>query len=236
MRIMGLSGTLKQALVTLLFCLVTIGGTYTARGENPPYTDTETTLPNIISSSDPSSFVTLEALPEATQIMADWRNTEDSFPLKANPKDPNPVIINEIIRIPYLFRATFIDGSEIEVHVNREIGTRQHASESAERYLTVIGQLPAILRTGVRIIWLHKEGPERKFALNQGIYLNDVEAAKFLEEGTLEEILFHEATHTSLDFLHSGLGGEANPDWQAAQTSDGQFISKYGRDNPESAH
>ena len=159
---MGLSGTLKQALATLLFCLVTIGVTSTARGENPPYTDTETTLPNVIFSSDPSSFVALEALPDATRIMADWRSTEDAFPLKANPKDPNPVIINEIIRIPYLFRGTFNDGSEIEVHVNREIGTRLRASESAERYLKVIGQLPAILRTSVRIVWLHKEGPERK--------------------------------------------------------------------------
>ena len=94
--------------------------------------------------------------------MADWRSTEDAFPLKANPKDPNPVIINEIIRIQYLFRGTFNDGSEIEVHVNSEIGTRLRASESAERYLKVIGQLPAILRTSVRIVWLHKEGPERK--------------------------------------------------------------------------
>ena len=124
MRVMGLSGTLKQAHVILLVCFVAIGVTSTARGESPPYTDTETTLPNVISYSDPSSFVALEALPDATRIMADWRNTEDAFPLKANPKDPNPVLINEIIRIPYLFRATFNDGSEIEVHVNREIGTR----------------------------------------------------------------------------------------------------------------
>ena len=64
------------------------------------------------------------------------------------------------------------------------------------------------------------------FALGQGIYLSDIEAAKYLDDGTLEEVLFHEATHTSLSFLHN-----ENPDWQAAQNADGKFLSDYGRDN-----
>ena len=199
MRIMGLSGTRKQALVTLLFCLVTIGLTSTAWGEEPPYTGpTAYYFPNVISSSDPSSFVTLEALPDAMRIMSDRRSSEDAFPMKPGPKDPNPSnIYYEIIRIPYLFRATFNDESEIEVQVNREIGTRQHASESAERYLKIIGQLPAILRTGVRKVWLHKDMTrENPFgSLAQGISLGDIEAAKYLDDGTLEEVLFHEATY-----------------------------------------
>jgi len=43
----------------------------------------------------------------------------------------------------------------------------------------------------------------------------------------LEEVLFHEATHTSFDAEHANSAG-----WLAAQDADPNFISSYARDNP----
>ena len=43
----------------------------------------------------------------------------------------------------------------------------------------------------------------------------------------VEEVLIHEATHTSLDATHAAARG-----WKAAQAADPTFISTYARDYP----
>ena len=49
-----------------------------------------------------------------------------------------------------------------------------------------------------------------------------------LRDGFLEEVLFHEGAHVSLDGVHASA-----PGWRAARQADGGFISDYARDNPE---
>ena len=46
--------------------------------------------------------------------------------------------------------------------------------------------------------------------------------------GFTEEVMFHEAAHTSLDVAHANA-----PGWREAQRADGGFISTYARDNPD---
>ena len=48
-----------------------------------------------------------------------------------------------------------------------------------------------------------------------------------MRDGFLEEVLFHEAAHVSLDIDHAD-----DPGWRAAQTADGEFISTCARDFP----
>ena len=62
---------------------------------------------------------------------------------------------------------------------------------------------------------------------NDNILIHTGKAAEYLRDGVLEEILIHEAAHTSLDPVHAAADG-----WLAAQDADGGFISDYARDHP----
>ena len=125
----------------------------------------------------------------------------------------------------YLFNARFDDGLITEIQVNPEFGSVSAAMEEANKYGRAIGQLPTLLRTHVETVWIHKGnhpagGGNNKILIHVGL------VDKWKE--FLEEILVHEAAHTSLDAIHSKA-----PDWIAAQKADGNFISTYARDYPE---
>ena len=62
---------------------------------------------------------------------------------------------------------------------------------------------------------------------NDNILIHTGKAAEYLRDGVLEEILMHEAAHTSLDPVHAAADA-----WLAAQVADGKFISDYARDHP----
>ena len=50
---------------------------------------------------------------------------------------------------------------------------------------------------------------------------------EYIRDGVLEEVLVHEATHTSMDATHLNSEG-----WIAAMGSDGVAISRYAADLP----
>ena len=127
----------------------------------------------------------------------------------------------------YLFNARFDDGLNSEFQVNPEFGSVLAAQVVADRYARMIGQLPTVLRTGVETVWLHK-GEQLWGGGNDNILIHVDQYAHDPDFRDLEEeALIHEGGHTSLDSDHR----EA-PDWLAAQTADGGFISTYARDNP----
>lgn len=47
----------------------------------------------------------------------------------------------------------------------------------------------------------------------------------------LEETIFHESVHTSLDATYSYL---RSPEWLEAQEADDRFLTEYARENPDS--
>ena len=115
-------------------------------------------------------------------------------------------------------------GRLIEFQVNPEFGNSDAAQSQVDRYAPVIGRLPLLLLTQVDTVWIHKGdeswgGGNRNLLIHTDHYTNN--------EGFLEEVLMHEATHTSLDDAHRLSEG-----WRAAQESDGTFISEYARDHP----
>jgi hypothetical protein len=127
----------------------------------------------------------------------------------------------------FLFDAFYSDGLKIEIQVNSEFGSQRSAQEVAEPYAFEFGRLPKCLRKDVQTSWIHK-GNEKFGGGNNNLLVHVGQAEKYKRQGVLEEILFHEAVHTSLDAYYA-----RHPDWIAAQKSDAHFISKYAQDHPE---
>lgn len=135
----------------------------------------------------------------------------------------------------YLFNAEYSDdlnlnGSNIEVRSNIEVQVNpefkfNEAKEYAEQYAKVIGRLPKALRRYVQTVWIHK-GDKPFGGGNNNLLIHVEQGDNYIRDGILEEILIHEACHTSLDYY-------ANKDWESAQIKDkNKYISTYARDNP----
>lgn len=181
----------------------------TATAQQPPYEGTVFIDPDLILSSDPSTFNGLVATGSGTRNMFDRRlNAFANFNA-------------------FLFEARFEDEASIEIQVNPEFGSAAEAFAIASFYARVIGQLPRALRSRVRTVWLHK-GDEVFGGGNDNLLIHHGQIARgYIDSGVLEEVLIHEAVHTSLDPVYQTSAG-----WLAAQSSDNRFLSVYGRDNP----
>lgn len=112
--------------------------TSAAQAAEPPYAGTVYIDPDIITSSDPTTFQSLTDAGRGFRTMFDFR-IDDWTTLNA-----------------YLFEARFDDGLTIEVQVNPEFGSTSAAREVAEKYCPAIGQLPTGLRAGVETVWIHR--------------------------------------------------------------------------------
>ena len=179
----------------------------TARAE-PPFSGTIFIDPDIITSSDPSTFLKVKYTGQKRRTMFDRRR-------------------NAFVRLrPLLFKATFRNSRSVEVQVNPEFGKERQARKLAIKYAREIGRLPRVLRTDVKTVWIHK-GVQPFGGGNNNLLIHTGQSAAYERDGILEETLVHEACHTSLDARHAASAG-----WLAAQTSDPDFISTYARDNP----
>ena len=164
--------------------------------------------PDIITASDPTTYQSIENAGRGDRLMFD-RRVNDWVHLNA-----------------FLFHASFSDGLDIEIQVNPEFGDQNTALAEALRYAPVIGRLPTSLRADVETVWIHR-GDEPFGGGNNNILIHTDRADQSSASGILEETLVHEAAHTSLDADHA-----TAPEWFAAQTADGEFISTFARDHP----
>ena len=176
--------------------------------QEPPYRGTAFIAPDLIVASDPSALRNLEYAGRDTRRMFDRR--ADAF----------------VLTDAYLFDATFEGERVVEVQVNAEFGDTVIAERHAAFYARAIGQLPAVLRTRVETVWIHR-GDQPFGGGNDNILIHTGKAAEYLRAGVLEEILMHEAAHTSLDPVLADAD-----DWLAAQDADGGFVSDYAREHP----
>jgi hypothetical protein len=177
----------------------------------PPYGGTIFLDPDIITAADPTAFTGLRYAGRGQRSMFDRR-------------------FNSYVTVDaYLFKATFSDLPAIEIQVNPEFASRSAARAVAIQYVPVIGRLPRALRRDVKTVWIH-QGDEPFGGGNNNLLIHTGSIAQgYIADGILEETLVHEASHTSLDPANA-----ASPGWRAAQAADGEFISTYARDNPNS--
>jgi hypothetical protein len=165
--------------------------------------------PDIVTASDPSSLVGVSYAGTGLRLMFDRRL--DAFALFT----------------AFLFNASFKDGLTAEIQVNPEFGTAAAASVEAQKYGTVIGQLPTALRADVQTVWVHR-GIQPFGGGNNNLLIHTGQADLYTGDGILEEALVHEGAHTSLDPTHAD-----SPGWLAAQSADADFISTYAMDFPD---
>ena len=166
---------------------------------------------NILNSSDISTFISLESIPDNPRTMFDRRNNGSWITIT-----------------PFLFEAKFSDGTQIEVQVNNEFENKTNAEKVALTYLEAIGRLPELFRKDVETVWIHK-GNESFGGGNNNILIHHDRGLESEKYGLLEEIFLHEGAHTSLDSEHS-----SSSDWINAQKADnGNFISDYAKEYPQ---
>lgn len=173
----------------------------------PPLNGTSFIDPDIITEADTTTFVSLVSMGQGSRVMFD-RRADDFVTLDA-----------------HLFDAAFDDGFMVEIQVNPEFDSIAALAE-AEQYAAVIGRLPRALRADVETVWIHA-GEELFGGGDNNLLIHTGQAAIYLNEGFLEEVLAHEAVHTSLDAGHAAATG-----WLAAQNADPVFISGTARDFP----
>jgi hypothetical protein len=173
----------------------------------PPFSGTIFIDPDIITSSDPTTFQSASYAGRGLRTMFDRR-------------------VNNWINVnAYLVAATFSDGLAAEIQVNPEFGSPAAALTEAQKYGAVIGRLPTALRADVQTVWIH-QGTQPFGGGNHNLLIHTGQSALYEADGILEETLVHESSHTSLDAAHAATAG-----WLAAQAADGEFISTYARDN-----
>lgn len=184
----------------------------------PPFSGTAFLHPAIIVESDPTAFETLGYAGRGMRTMFDRRagTGDDSY------GSGDWVALNA-----YLFDAGYHNGRSIEVQINPEFETVAAAEREARFYARRIGQLPAALRERIETVWIHK-GDFSYGGGNNNILIHVGKTPEFLALGALEEVLMHEAVHTSLDPVHRMASG-----WVASQAADGEFISDYAEEYPE---
>ncbi len=205
--------------LSILYALVACGGGSESEpnptpsppsgGNNePPFGGTIFVNSDIITESDPTTFVSLTSLGIEPRLMFDRRE-------------------NRFITVDvFLFNALYDNSNSVEVQVNIEFETESQAQQEALFYATEIGRLPEILRKDLETVWIHK-GVELFGGGNNNILIHTGQTPNYIADNILEEVLIHEAAHTSLDAEHAQSTG-----WLNAQNLDNHFISDYARDNP----
>ena len=174
--------------------------------KDPPFDGTIFIDPDIVVSSDPSTFQEVFFAGQGNRTMFDRR-------------------VNSWINVnAFLYNTTFEDGLTIEIQVNPEFGSADSAMAEAQKYAHIVGQLSNALRTDVQTISIHK-GTELFGGGNNNLLIHIGQAEEYISQGILEETFIHEAAHTSLDATHAN-----TPGWIAAQKADAVFISTYARD------
>jgi hypothetical protein len=202
----------RHAVITLIATIVLAMASLAApaAATEPLIHGTVFLSPDIITESDPTAFEYATPAGTGTRNMFD-RRVRDMVDTEA-----------------HLFDAVFSDGLCLEFVVNTELGAFEDAEALVEQYAPIIGRLPGYLRRDVTAVWMHPG--DEVFAGGSDIILihTGATAEYYIAEGVLEEVLAHEAAHTSLDLVLA-----QSQEWIDAQEADGAFISEYAAEHPE---
>ncbi len=163
---------------------------------------------DFITENDPSTFDRLEYAGLKEFEMPDKRGSGEP-----------------LLQDAHVFDAHFTDGTKVSIALDKDFGTRQAAEQDAMRYAPRLGKLPSLYRQNLRHIVVHQGGVDTTaFAEDKGNFfvLYSENATKRIGTHDLEETLFHEATHASIQV--NLLNGAA---WKKAKTLDNAYITNY---------
>tara|TARA_B100001057_G_scaffold387018_1_gene394096 strand:+ start:382 stop:1143 length:762 start_codon:yes stop_codon:yes gene_type:complete len=177
----------------------------------PPYDGTIWYFNDIINSNDPTTFKELVYVGKDYREMYDrrkggrWLNKE-----------------------AFIFNAIY-EKKIIEIQVNLEFKNVENAFKEAFYYSETIGRLPNFLLTNVKTVWIHK-GKKNYGGGNENLLIHTGRSEEYISKDIIEEVLIHEAGHTSLDWDWGGLVNKTL--WQKAKRKDKEHISDYAKKFP----
>ena len=217
-----LTGT-RTALLAVLAVLFAAPGAVTLAATEPPFGGTTFISPDVITEADPTALRSVVYTGRGERVIWDYR------------------VFDWVTVEAYLFEAQ-IGGRVVEFQVKPRVRERGGTTEQVDVYAPAIGRLPAVLLSRLGSVHVNAGRPEHPDALlplrprqvfggnwfDQSITIHTGKGEEYISGGFLEEVLFHEAAHVSVDGLV-----EDTPEWRAAQDADGAFISTYARDFPD---
>ena len=185
-----------------------------------PFQGTAFLSPTVITDADASSLRGVEYTGRGERLIWDYR------------------VFDWITINAYLFEARY-DASVIEYQVNPEFGSEEAARAEVDTYAPAVGRLPAVLLSRARSVHVNAGTPDHPNAArwtvqqvfggnfhDRSFTIHTGRGEEYIAGGFLEEVLFHEGVHLSLQ------DHQDTADWLQAQQADGGFISDYARDNP----
>ena len=190
--------------LTLILAMVA-----TTTSASPPYRNS--VVSNnfaFITPDDPNAFVCISQIGQGTREMPDKRHD---------------ALFADNVSI---YRVAFSDGVHTEIWAHPDLG--ETAGAYIEKVARAMGHLPTILREPLSHVVL-LEGDETAFAEDRGrfftIYSRNIDDR--ISTNDLEETLFHESVHASLDIPFA-----ASDLWRDAQRADADAITVYAAQNP----
>ena len=129
----------------------------------------------------------------------------------------------------FIFVANYKDGTSVDLWAHSDFGSQASALISVEPVAQAIGKLPTIMRSKLDHVVIHK-GDETAFGEADGhffvLYSDNIRTR--IHNYDLEETVFHESVHATLDvkYLHARK-------WRNAQRADGMFITDYAANLPK---
>jgi len=128
----------------------------------------------------------------------------------------------------FVFQAEFEGGHTTEIWCHSSFATQEAAQEYAEKLGPRLGKLPAIQREMLNHVVIHN-GNAGAYAETEGqffiLYSENMDDR--ISTNDLEETVFHESVHSSLQAIYEG-----EPIWTDAQDADQAFITEYAQDLP----
>jgi hypothetical protein len=161
----------------------------------------------------------------------DYTGTENGDFFYRNPDVSNRsrIILSKEI-ITHNFIVSFYEGHDIEFIVDSEL-TLEEAKFEVDKLAFSVGQLPNELRKGVFFVWLASDSggwAAKGGGPGEGGIVGEVNSI-FESQGTIEEMLIHEATHSSAFYFNNFY----YLDYNDAMDLDDCFLSDYARNYPQ---
>jgi len=214
---MGETHISQKIISILFFCSIIISSCTRNNDTSNPKTSTPLFPNSIVSTdidfirfNDPDAFINLAYLGQEDKEMPDSRTTA-LF-------DTNT----------YVFEASFSNSKIVEIWAHSSFGNQNAAEVYADKLTSRLGKLPEFMRDVLSHVVIHK-GDAGAFSESEGhfvvLYSDNMDTR--ISNNDLEETVFHETVHASLDAIHVN-----SSSWINAQSADGTFITNYAEEFP----
>ncbi|MEM1220529.1 MAG: PKD domain-containing protein [Bacteroidota bacterium] len=171
----------------------------------PPYAGSVWLERTIVTDEDPTTFASVDYI---TQEIRPLHDREDG--------------VMEVET--FVYEATYEGGQTVEILVHPEFG-KELADTFAMDYAWYLGQLPSFLIVGVKDMHVSESMATFAATYEGSILVPATTGINLIENGFIQEVLIHEAGHTTLNHL------DEDPGYLAAAAMDPTFISTYAENN-----